>query len=179
MRIKVSKNLFYFILIVSNFLFINHSYGQIKAKASNHDTLSLFDEKYLKGWETSDFDGQGKIYVQKRSIIIEKGETCSGIRWTKEIPKINYEITLEAKRIDGDDFFCGLTFPVEDEFCTFIIGGWGGSVVCLSCIDGLDASEYETGTMKNFQNGQWYIIRLRVTENSILAWIDYVIFIDF
>ena len=43
----------------------------------------------------------------------------------------------------------------------------------------MDASENETGTMKKFQNGQWDIIRLRVTENSIQAWIDNEIIIDF
>jgi hypothetical protein len=49
---------------------------------------------------------------------------------------MNYEIKLEAKKVTGNDFFCGMTFPVGDSFCSFIVGGWGGPVVGLSSIDG-------------------------------------------
>jgi len=179
MRNKFKKRFFLFILIISIFFLATHSYPQTKAKVSKGDSLSLFDGKSLTGWEISNFEGHGKIHVNENSIIIEKGETCSGIKCTRNIPKNNYEITLEAKRIDGNDFFCGLTFPVKDENCTLIIGGWGGTVVGLSCIDGLDASENETGFMKKFQKEQWYNIRLRVTEKSIRAWINEERFIDF
>ena len=178
-NIHTKRLIFCFVLISSTILFIAHSKQQTKTKAAKFDSLSLFDGTSLKGWEITDFDNSGKVYIKDNSIIIEKGATCSGIKWAKKIPKINYEITLEAKRVDGNDFFCGLTFPVKNEFCTLIIGGWGGTVVGLSCIDGLDASENETGTKKTFNNGQWYHIRLRVTENAIQAWINKKKFIDF
>ena len=44
----------------------------------------------------------------------------------------------------GGDFFATLTFPVDDSFCTFVTGGWGGDIVGLSSIDGWDASDNET-----------------------------------
>jgi hypothetical protein len=85
---------------------------------------------------------------------------------------MNYEISLEAMRVDGGDFFCGLTFPVDKSPCSFIVGGWGGGVVGLSCIDGYDASENATTRYREFKNGQWYRIRVRVTPSKIEAWID-------
>jgi len=180
MKYKLKQKLLVFlILIISSLIFVSNSHLQTKIKTAYYDTVSIFNGKSLKGWEFTDFEGHGKIYVKEKSIIIEKGETCSGIRWIKEIPKLNYEIALETKRIDGNDFFCGLTFPVNNEYCTLIIGGWGGSVVGLSCIDELDASENETGTMKTFKNGQWYQIRLRVSEKSIQAWINEKKSVDF
>src|SRR5690606_8783888 len=71
----------------------------------------------------------------------------------------------------GTDFFCGLTFPVNDNFCSLILGGWGGGVCGLSSIDGFDASENSTSTFRDFEPNRWYPIRLRVTEPKIEAWI--------
>jgi hypothetical protein len=89
-----------------------------------------------------------------------------------QYPKMNYEIALEAMRVDGSDFFCGLTFPVGDDPCSFICGGWGGGVVGLSSIDGSDASENETTKYQEFESKRWYKIRVRVTDGKIEAWID-------
>ena len=86
--------------------------------------------------------------------------------------KMNYEITLEAMRVQGHDFFCGLTFPVGDDPCTLIVGGWGGALVGLSSLNGYDASENDTTTALRLENDRWYRIRLRVTEERIQAFID-------
>jgi hypothetical protein len=85
---------------------------------------------------------------------------------------MNYEISLQAMKVSGDDFFCGLTFPVGDSPCSLIVGGWGGTVVGLSSIDDQDASENETTTSMDFAHGRWYRIRVRVTPKKIEAWID-------
>jgi len=53
-----------------------------------------------------------------------------------------------------------------------VTGGWGGDIVGLSSIDGWDASDNETRTYFTFENGRWYGLRLRVTAQRILAWID-------
>ena len=37
------------------------------------------------------------------------------IRDRKDFPKENFEIRWEANRLDGSDFFVGITFPVGDE----------------------------------------------------------------
>lgn len=96
----------------------------------------------------------------------------SGISRSNTPATINYEVELEAQKVDGGDFFCGLTFPVGESFCSLIIGGWGGGVVGLSSIDGLDASENETTKYMSFPKNKWYKIRLRVRREKIEAWID-------
>ena len=100
------------------------------------------------------------------------GVALTGITLDREFPTSNYEIRLRAKRVEGNDFFCGLTFPVGESHCSFILGGWGGSTVGLSSIDDKDASENETTQYMRFEKGQWYRIRVRVTEEKIQAWID-------
>ena len=134
--------------------------------------VSLFNGKTLDGWEITDFGTQGGVTVEKGTIVLGMGDGCTGITLKKDFPEINYEVTLEAEKIDGDDFFCGMTFPVGKNSCTLIVGGWGGTVVGLSSIDGLDASENETGRLKKFSHNRWYKIRLRVTKKLIQAWID-------
>jgi len=96
----------------------------------------------------------------------------TGVTWTGDVPRMDYEVSLEAMRVDGYDFFCGLTFPVKDSCCSLIVGGWGGSLVGISSFDDMDASENETTEYMEFENGRWYRIRLRVTEGRIEAWID-------
>lgn len=140
---------------------------------------ALFDGKSLNNWEISNFGTQGPIRVSGGNIVIGMGEGCSGITWTLEFPKVNYEVGLEARKTNGNDFFCGLTFPVNNNFCSLIVGGWGGPVVGLSTIDGVDASENETKTLKYFEKDTWYKIHLRVTEKGIIAWIDEEKVVDF
>ncbi len=135
----------------------------------------LFDGKTLKNWKSSQFGGEGEIAVKDGAIIMQQGSEMTGIFWDGDaaaIPKMNYEISLQAKRIDGGDFFCGLTFPVKDDPCSFIVGGWGGGVVGISSLDGQDAANNETARYESFDKNRWYKIRLRVTENGLMAWID-------
>jgi hypothetical protein len=131
----------------------------------------LFDGKTLKGWRASDFGGKGEVSVTDGRILLGMGY-MTGITWTGDLPRMNYEVSLEAMRVEGSDFFCGLTFPVGADPCSFIVGGWGGGVVGLSSLDGDDASQNETTQYLNFQNRRWYEIRLRVVPNRIQAWID-------
>ena len=134
---------------------------------------SLFDGKTLKGWKQSDFFKPGKSSVKDGAIILEKGTKMTGLTYEgKDFPKMNYEVSLESKRVDGRDFFCTTTFPVGDSFCSFVVGGWGGSVTGLSSIDGIDASENQTGQGIEYKNDQWYKIRIRVTDKRVETWID-------
>jgi 3-keto-disaccharide hydrolase len=133
---------------------------------------SLFDGKSLRGWKKTAFGGEGQPEVKDGRIEIPAGAPMSGITWTEDFPKIDYEISLDAMRVGGSDFFCGLTFPVADSPCSFIVGGWGGGVVGLSSIDGSDASENETTKYQEFESNRWYAVRVRVSKEKIEAWID-------
>ena len=53
-----------------------------------------------------------------------------------------------------------------------IVGGWGGSIIGISSINELDASENQTATTMHFEDNQWYKIRLRFADETIKAWID-------
>jgi len=132
----------------------------------------LFDGETLTNWESANFGPQGLVYVSDGAIVLGMGDGPTGITWTDSFPKENYEVSLEAKRMMGIDFFCGLTFPVKDDFCSFIVGGWGGPVVGLSNIDGRDASENETTTLMRFNKDEWYRIKVRVTSEKIVTWIN-------
>lgn len=136
------------------------------------DSTYLFDGKTLDGWEITNFGPQGPVEVNNGNIILVMGDGCTGVTLKRPFPVINYEVTLEAKRIAGSDFFCGMTFPVGKSPCTLIVGGWGGSTVGLSSINGKDASNNETTRVMNFDTDRWYRIKLRVTETEINAWID-------
>lgn len=133
---------------------------------------SLFDGKTLQGWKKTQFGGEGDVEVKDGQIVMAAGNPMTGITWTGVFPTMNYEMSLEAMRVDGSDFYCGLTFPVGDSPCSFIVGGWGGGVVGLSSLDGSDASENETTKYQEFDNKRWYKVRLRVTKDKIEAWLD-------
>lgn len=133
---------------------------------------SLFDGKTLEGWKDSGFGSGGETVAEDGSLKISFGEGCNGVTYQKEFPKVDYEVRLQAQRVDGSDFFCGMTFPVQDSPCSLILGGWGGAVVGLSSVDGQLAVENQTTLYRNFKKGQWYNIRLRVTKTRITAWLD-------
>jgi hypothetical protein len=134
---------------------------------------SLFDGKTLGSWAPTKFFGPGKVSVQNGQIVLEIGGDLSGITWNgAELPTTNYEFALQAMRVDGGDFFAGITFPVDNSFCSLVLGGWGGSMVGLSSIDGMDASENETSQSIDFNQNQWYSVRIRVTPAAIEAWLD-------
>ncbi|WP_414663008.1 3-keto-disaccharide hydrolase [Horticoccus sp. 23ND18S-11] len=141
---------------------------------------TLFDGTSLAGWKRTEFYGAGAVAVDKAfaggagAIVIEKGDFLTGINRADavDLPTMNYEIALDAMRVEGGDFFCGLTFPVGKHACSFIVGGWGGTVVGLSSVDHSDASDNDTTTGKEFALKKWYRIRIRVTDQKIEAWID-------
>ena len=142
------------------------------AGADDPSWTSLFDGRELGAWKLSDFGGGGEVQVVDGGIRIGMGADLNGVTWTGEFPKQRYEIELEARRVDGNDFFCGLTFPVGDDPCSLILGGWGGGVVGLSSIDGEDAAHNATSQFREFEAGRWYAVRVRVTPERIGCHLD-------
>lgn len=146
--------------------------GMPSAPLEGEGWKTIFDGKGLAGWQITDFGGHGLVNCESGMVVLDMGDTLTGINWTNDTPKVNYEIALDAMRVQGSDFFCGLTFPVKDSYCSLILGGWGGAVVGISSVDGEDASENETTQFIKFEPGQWYRVRVRVTEAKIEAWLD-------
>jgi hypothetical protein len=138
----------------------------------------LFDGRTLSGWTMPEFGGEGEVYVENGSMILDFGNDLTGANLKEKTPTMNYEVSLEAMRVEGSDFFCGFTFPVGQAHCSFIVGGWGGGVSGISSLDGFDASENETTRFREFKNGKWYRVRVRVTPAKIECWIDDEKYVD-
>lgn len=133
---------------------------------------SAFNSKDLTGWMIPNFAGAGEVLVEKKDLVIEMGESLSGLTYTNDVPRADYELELEAMKIQGQDFFCALTFPVKTNSCSLVMGGWGGAVVGISSVDHQDASDNETTEFIRFDPGKWFKIKVRVTESRIEAWLD-------
>ncbi len=133
---------------------------------------SLFDGKSLKGWRETPFKDRGPVRVENGTIVLAAGKPMTGITLDGSFPRVDYEVRLEAARLQGSDFFASMTFPYLDSYCTWVTGGWGGDIVGLSSIDGWDASDNETRTYFEFEPGRWYALRLQVAADRIRAWID-------
>ncbi len=137
-------------------LFVGGLSGEEQAKPA--EGLPLFDGKTLGSWQAADFYKPGEVSVKDGSLFIKPGEgKMTGFTWKgKDLPKVNYEVTFEAQRVSGSDFFVGFTFPVKDSPLSLIVGGWGGGLTGFSSIDGSDASENETTGYLEVENGRWY-----------------------
>lgn len=135
--------------------------------------VDLFDGRSLDGWKVPEFGGEGEVSVQDGLLVVGEGQPLSGITWKgAPVPTQNYEIELRGARRSGLDFFAALTFPVGEGFCSLVLGGWGGTVVGLSCIDGMDADNNPTRRLIDFDDGRFYDVRIRVTPEAITAWLD-------
>jgi len=142
---------------------------------SNTKTLAFAEDS---AWAPSHFGGDGPIEMKDGVLSLGFGDPLTGVRWEGDLPKQDYEISLEARRVGGFDFFCGLTLPLADQRFSLVLGGWGGSLVGLSSIDGLDASNNETMLIRNFEKNRWYKVRVRVTKEKIGVWLDVEQIID-
>jgi hypothetical protein len=141
--------------------------------AGKHEDGVLFDGVSFEGWKKTDFSNSGEVKVQRGTIVMSAGRSMSGITSTRpDLPTTNYELSYEAMRIGGHDFFAAATFPVGNSFITLVNGGWGGSVTGLSSLDGMDASENETTRSVRYQDKTWYKFRVRVTVKMIRCSID-------
>jgi len=142
------------------------------ARAAEPEWTMLFDGRSLGHWQPTNFGGGEPPVVTDGAIRIPPGADLNGVTWAGAFPRQDYELSLQARRVDGSDFFCGLTFPVGDSCCSLILGGWGGSLTGLSCIDGRDASDNETTDSMVFEDGRWYDVRVCVSAERIECFVD-------
>ena len=170
LSLRVCVGLFIFgFLIVTD---ARHVIAEEPVKQEEAKWIRLFDGTSMKDWKATQFGGEGDVYVEDHAMVLEYGSSLTGVTYEGTPPAGEYELRLEAKRMAGIDFFCGLTFPVGESHCSLILGGWGGAIVGLSSIDGVDASENETQLIQAFEKDRWYRVRLRVTEEAIVVWLD-------
>lgn len=141
--------------------------------------LALLDATHFPLWTTSAIPDQGPVAIYENLLTLHPGQPMTGVRFTGDwdtlrLPWIQYRLSFDARRTEGQDFFATCTFPVgsADRCLSLVIGGWGGGLVGISNIDHLDASENSTRGEIHFENQQWYRIRLEVRENDIQVWID-------
>jgi hypothetical protein len=153
--------------------------GSDKKIPTDESVIELFDGKSLGIWEEIQFGEETvtKIRTENGKIIFGRGDPLTGMVINDsnfKPPDEEYEIIVKARKIDGRDFFCALTFPVPEKnsCCTFVAGAWGGQVTGLSNIDYLDANRNTTRSTLNYDHDRWYTIRVEVTYGRIRCWID-------
>lgn len=141
--------------------------------AASAEPVALFNGKDLDGWKVADFTEGGTVTVLPDGTVeCGFGNPMTGIAYTNAIPTMSYELSLQAARIQGGDFFAALTIPVGTNACTVIIGGWGGSLCGISSIDYMDASENQHSEGINLENTRWYTLRVRVTPGVLQVFLD-------
>lgn len=162
--------------------------GKVFGSTFSHDALepsaslsgSLFKGDSLEGWKPTDFFRPGEIQVRDGIVTLGQGNPMTGVTVArKEIRIKNFDLTYEARRVEGDDFFAAATFPVDGGHLTFVNGGWSGNVTGLSSIDGADASENETGTRVEFENGRWYRFVIQVIGRKVKVIVDGKLVVNF
>jgi hypothetical protein len=142
-------------------------------KESEVKWIPLLAKDSLEGWEATNFGGEGSVEIKDGVLMLGRGDPLTGVTSKKkDLPTDKYEMRWKAKRVDGTDFFAGVTFPIGKEHCSFICGGWGGGLVGISSINGNDASENETSSFRDFKNNKWYSFRVRVESKALKVWID-------
>lgn len=124
------------------------------------------------------FGGGGEVLIEDGTLTLGMGSPLTGVTWSAPVPSGDYELAFTATKVFGNDFFVGLTFPVDDSHLTLVLGGWGGALCGLSCLDGEDASTNETKFFEAFDDGRDYEVRVEVVGRVVRAWIDDQLVVD-
>ncbi len=140
--------------------------------------LSLVEEPRLSDWKFIDFGGRDAFQKQAGQLTVEAGYPLAGFVFGGAFPTSNYELELEAQKIDGTDFFCLVTFPVGEQSCSLVLGGWGGTVTGISCVNQKDASDNLTTSARKYEYQRWYRVSIRVQAERLLCRVDDQLIVD-
>lgn len=144
----------------------------------------LLTEEFASAWQPAGMAEGGKVTIQDGEIVLHPGQPMTGAvfdasKWKNaHMPMSGYAIEFEAMRVEGDDFFGTVTFPVNDTHVSLVVGGWGGSLVGISNIDDMDANENNTRGNGTFENNRWHKVRIEVRDDGIQAWINGKLFVN-
>jgi hypothetical protein len=138
----------------------------------------LLSGDLASSWASAGIEGDVGFEIASEELNQPASRPMSGARFERwreqKMPVVDYTIEYEAMRVEGTDFFGTVTFPVRSlETCaSLVVGGWGGALVGISCIDTYDASENTTRSEQKIENGKWYHFRIEVRAEEIKVWMD-------
>ncbi|MBL7222904.1 MAG: DUF1080 domain-containing protein, partial [Candidatus Brocadiae bacterium] len=133
---------------------------------------ALFDGKSLQGWQARPEKGRS-IDVRPATQEIENGG--GALVWTGDFPTTGYEVSMEARRIGGNDF-ANLRFPVDAMSCTLVVKP---DMVSLNEVRGPGIAAHAVDVRAPRDVSQWHTYRLRVLADRIGVWVDEKPVIDF
>lgn len=137
------------------------------------DWIELENTDEQKPWKFLSFGGRDAFEIEGNRLSVEMGYPLAGFVYEgSAFPTSNYHLSLQARKVDGTDFFCCLTLPVNDQHCSLVLGGWGGTVTGISCIDKQDASDNPTTSVRKYETGQWYHVEVLVTTDQLVCKLD-------
>jgi len=110
--------------------------------------------------------------MQEGALLLPFGSPLTGVTYRGKFPTDGYEIEFLAARLSGTDFFCALTFPVLEQHATLVLGGWGGSLTGISCVDGEDASSNTTRQFRHYETGREYRVRVQLADGRLQCFVD-------
>ncbi len=142
----------------------------------------LLSPEFVSAWQAAGITNEGKVLIKEGEITLHPGQPMTGARFeawrSAALPVTHYTIEYEAMRVEGNDFFGTVTFPVNEAHVSLIVGGWGGTLVGISSIDDMDASENNTRGNGYFENNRWHQVRIEVRDDDLRAWIGGKLFVN-
>jgi hypothetical protein len=142
----------------------------------------LLSEEFAASWKAAGTPDEGGVSIKDGEITLQAGQPMTGAcfaAWnTAKLPRMRYAIEFKTMRVEGNDFFGTVTFPVDDTHVSLVIGGWGGTLVGISSIDDMDASENGTTGNAYFKNNVWHKVRIEVRDDDLRAWINNKLFVN-
>ena len=141
---------------------------------------ALVPQSGLGKWREADYGGLGVVDVEDGVLSLGAGDPLTAVVWTGPVgtdakdalPAMNYRLSWEARRVMGGDFFSTCTFPVGEECCSLVLGGWGGAVTGLSTLNEFDAVRNDTCDSRKFEDDRWYKFTITVRPDEIAATCD-------
>jgi hypothetical protein len=142
----------------------------------------LLSDEFAPAWKASGMPEEGQVLIHDGEITLQPGQPMTGVRFdawkSAGLPLTRYAIEYEAMRVEGNDFFGTVTFPVNEAHVSLVVGGWGGTLVGISSIDDLDAGENNTRGNAYFENNRWHKVRIEVRDDELRAWINDKLFVN-
>ncbi len=130
---------------------------------------SLFDGKTLAGWravEEGAFANHGNVGVENGLLVLGGIQgRADGVICTGQFPSMNYEVEIEAQAGPWTWDFCNIGYPIGSQAALLKVGGgFGGK-------SGIGFGEV-VSRRPLLEPGQWFRIRLRVTEPKVEVWVN-------